>query len=99
MTWNMFQIKKEWFDHRLSYWNLKLRRYANALSFEEKNKFWLLIIVFMITDNNEVTSGNGNSEVTVTRETEFVRSESNVVEEINSFSGEAKRLTYERIYT
>ena len=83
----------------VSYWKLKLRRCANALSLEEKENIWLPILVFTNTDNNEVTSGDGDSEVTVTRESEFVRSESNVVEEINIFNGEANRLTYERIYT
>jgi hypothetical protein len=94
-----FQIKTEWADHRLSYWNLKLRRYANALSLEEKENIWLPILVFTNTDDNEVTSGDGDSEVTVTRESEFMRSESNNVEEINIFNGESNRLTFERIYT
>ena len=66
---------------------------------KKKKKNWLPILVFTNTDNNEVTSGDGDSEVTVTRESELVRSESNVVEEINIFNGEANRLTYERIYT
>jgi hypothetical protein len=94
-----FQIRKEWFDKRLTYWNLKLRRYANTLSLDEKESIWLPILVFTNTDNNEVTAGDGDSEVTITRESDFVRSESNIVEEINIFKGENNRLTYERIYT
>ena len=94
-----FQIKSEWFDKRLTYWNLKLSRYANALSMDEKGSIWLPILVFTNTDHNEVTAGDADSEVTITRESDFVRSEPNVVEEINIFDGRTNRLTYERIYT
>ena len=48
-----YQIKKEWFDTRLTYWNLKERRYANALSVEEKESIWLPILIFTNTENNE----------------------------------------------
>ena len=73
--------------------------YANALSLEEKGSIWLPILVFTNTDRNEVSSADRESEVTVTREAEFVRSAPDVVEEINVFSGRSNRLTYERIYT
>ena len=94
-----FQIKEEWFDARLTYWNLKRNRYSNALSLEERNSIWLPILVFTNTDHNEVTAADSDSEVTITRESDFVHSNSDIVEEINIFSGKTNRLTYERIYT
>ena len=94
-----YQIKKEWFDTRLTYWNLKERRYANALSSEEKESIWLPILTFTNTENNEVTAGDIDSEVTVTRASEFIRSEANILDEINIFNGGENKLTYERVYT
>ena len=94
-----FQIRKEWFDTRLTFWNLKLSRYSNALSMDEKESIWLPILIFKNTDNNEVTAGDSDSEVTVTRESDFITSEDDIVQEINIFNGKNNRLTYERVYT
>ena len=38
-----FEITKEWFDVRLTYWNLKTRRYDNSLSIEDKYDYGRLI--------------------------------------------------------
>ena len=38
-----FEITKEWFDVRLTYWNVKIRRYDNSLSIEDKYDYGRLI--------------------------------------------------------
>ena len=89
----------EWYDYRLTYWNLKQRRSANAFSQDDTSKLWMPSLVFQNTENNEVTVADSEAEVTVTREGDFTRSDDTVVEEINIFSGEDNRITFERIYT
>ena len=94
-----FKIKMEWYDYRLTYWNLKMRRSANAFSQDDTDKLWMPSLVFQNTENNEVTIADSEAEVTVTREGEFTRSDDTVVEEINIFSGADNRITFERVYT
>ena len=94
-----FKIRMEWYDYRLTYWNLKQRRSANAFSQDDTSKLWMPSLVFQNTENNEVTVADSEAEVTVTREGDFTRSDDTVVEEINIFSGEDNRITFERIYT
>ena len=66
---------------------------------EEKDGIWLPRLVFTNTENNDVTDIDEASEVTITRESDFMRSETYMVDEINIFTGKDNRLTYERIYT
>ena len=45
----------EWYDFRLTYYNLKRTRSANSLSTEEIEGIWLPFVVFENTENNEAT--------------------------------------------
>ena len=94
-----FKFTMVWYDHRLTYHNLKKRRSANSLGTEEVDKLWVPFIVFQNTENSEATQGDFNSEVTVTREGDFTRSGEEVVEEINIFPGGDNRITFEQVYT
>ena len=75
---------------------------------------YVYLLFLQNTENNEVTVADSDAEVTVTREGEsglglavtaniiagdFSRSDDTVVEEINIFSGEDNRITFERVYT
>ena len=44
----------EWYDFRLTYYNLKRTRSANSLSTHEIEKIWLPFVVFENTENNDV---------------------------------------------
>ena len=94
-----FKFVMEWYDHRLTYYNLKMRRSANALGTDEIQKVWIPNLVFTNTQNNENTKGNDDSEVTVTREGNYTVSKIDVVEEINIFNGKDNKLTFEMTYT
>ena len=51
-----FDIKLEWFDHRLTYNNLKENRYfLNALNSTDLEKIWLPLLVYQNTDQFETT--------------------------------------------
>ena len=44
-----------WYDYRLSYYNLKTSMSSNVLAQEEIENIWIPLIVFLNTDNNEAT--------------------------------------------
>lgn len=94
-----FTFVMEWYDYRLVFHNLKDRRSANALTTEEVKKIWIPRLVFSNTQNNEATRGVDDTEITVTKEGNYTRSEEDVVDEINIFKGKENRLTFETSYT
>ena len=55
--------------------------------------------LFDNTENNEATKGTEDTELTLSREGDFVGSEDNVVEEINIFEGKFNRITFEQVFT
>ena len=94
-----FRLTLEWYDYRIKYYNLKKQRSSNALSLEEHNKLWIPYLVFENTENNEATEGTKDTELTLVREGNFVRSDKEVPEEINIFEGKSNRIMFEQIYT
>ena len=56
-------------------------------------------MVFDNTEKNEATKGTEDTELTLTREGDFVGSEDDNVEEINIFEGGFNRITFEQVYT
>ena len=50
-----FAMIMEWYDYRLTYYNLKKTQSANALSLDEIGKIWIPFVVFTDTKNNEAT--------------------------------------------
>jgi hypothetical protein len=94
-----FRLKLEWFDFRVKYENLKKERAANSLTLEEVNKLWIPNLVFENTPLNEAVEGTKDSELTLTREGDFVRSGLEEANEINIFDGSYNRITFEQIYS
>ena len=94
-----FRLTLEWYDYRIQYYNLKKQRSSNALSLEEHNKLWIPYLVFENTENNEATEGTKDTELTLVREGNFIRSDKTVAEEINIFEGSSNRIMFEQIYT
>ena len=94
-----FRLTLEWYDYRIQYYNLKKQRSSNALSLEEHNQLWIPYLVFENTENNEATEGTKDTELTLVREGNFIRSDKTVAEEINIFEGSSNRIMFEQIYT
>ena len=69
----------------------QVRRDANALSAAEKAAIWVPALVFTSTENNDLTAADGESDVTVSRQTDFARSGPETVEEINIFPGSTNK--------
>ena len=55
--------------------------------------------MFENTENNDATRGDKDTEVTITREGEFIRSDYDVLEEKNIFKGDQNRITFQQVYT
>ena len=89
----------------MKYQNLKMETSLNALTDEDINTIWLLLVVYDNTDQKEVTRlgeyGNGewDTRVTVTREGDFTRSGIEEVDEAEIFEGSENRLTMNQTYT
>ena len=94
-----FRFIMEWYDYRLKFHNLKKRRSANALTIEEIQEIWIPTLVFSNTQNNEVTKGTDDAEITVMREGNYTASKIDVIEEVNIFRGNENKLTFEMTYT
>ena len=94
-----FRLLMEWYDYRLVYHNLKHERSANLLTKEDIEQLWIPFVVFSNTVDNEATTGEANTELTITREGEFIRSSNEVVEEIDIFTGEENRLTFQQVFS
>ena len=94
-----FRLTLEWYDFRIRYYNLKKERSSNALSLEEHKQLWIPYLVFENTENNEATEGTKDTELTLVREGNFIRSDKTIPEEINIFEGGSNRIMFEQIYT
>ena len=53
--------------------------------------------MFDNTEKNEATKGTEDTELTLTREGDFIGSEDDNVEEINIFEGRFNRITFEQV--
>ena len=98
-----FQITLMWMENRVRYQNLKKKTSLNPLTADDINTIWLPLIVYENTDQKEVTRLGENwewaTDVTVTREGRFTRSDLNKVDEVEIFEGAENRLTMKQTYT
>jgi hypothetical protein len=94
-----FRLVLEWYDYRLVYHNLKRERSGNLLTREEIDRLWIPYAVFSNTEQNEAITGSDKTELTITREGDFVRSSAEVVEEIDIFTGKENRLTFQDVFS
>ena len=100
---NLFTMKfvfiMEWYDYRLRFHNLKRKRSSNALTYNEVKKIWIPNLIFSNTQKNEGTVGTKASVLTITREGNYTRSESHILEETNIFEGRENKITFALAYT
>ena len=85
------------YDYRIKYFNLKGTRSQNALALQDVQRLWIPFLVFDNTEKNEATKGTEDTELTLTREGDFIGSEDDNVEEINIFEGQFNRITFEQV--
>ena len=61
---------------------------------QDVQRLWIPFLVFDNTEKNEATKGTEDTELTLTREGDFIGSEDDNVEEINIFEGKFNRITF-----
>ena len=88
----------EWYDARITYFNLKQTRSANVPTTGEVLKIWLPFVIFDNTKQNEATVLDENTKITFTREGNYTRAEDDETQEINLFSGSENRITFQQVY-
>ena len=98
-----FQISLSWKENRVRYHNLKNQTSSNALSVEDINTIWLPLVIYDNTDQKEVTrlgtEWEWATDVTVTREGRFTRSDIREVDEAEIFEGAENSLIMNQTYT
>ena len=95
-----FDISLKWYENRAIYQNLKREEALNMMSDEELEALWIPYIIFENTDNDEAVSIEGiKTKVSVSREGFFIRSGSDVVDEIELFEGNANRITLNQTHS
>ena len=93
----------EWNDHRLEFYNLKMKRSGNTLGQNDTENIWMPYLVFKNTDNSDATIEDPLSfkaVVAVTRDgNNFTPSPMYMVEEINIFDGSSSKITFTEVHT
>ena len=99
-----FRIILQWRDDRITYQNLKLKTYLNALKPKDIETLWIPYVIFRNTDDNEATKlrngiKNIDTSITVQREGNFTSSDIDILDEIEFFQGRENTLTMNQTYT
>ena len=98
-----YEIILKWRDNRLVFNNLKQETSLNAILESDVKRLWLPLVIYDNTDQ-KVTTRLGmewewSTSVTVTREGNFTRSGSEMVDETEIFKGEENTLVMTQEYT
>ena len=89
----------EWKDHRLEYHNLKHGPAGNFLSDFEKKNIWVPTLVFENTEHKDVTGMNSDSQVKISRFGNLSRSDLDIVEEFDIFTGRENSILWTESYS
>ena len=68
---NQFKLYMEWFDSRVTFYNLHANQGLNTLVEEEKQKIWTPSLIFDNTDEKVRTRTGAESLISVKREGNF----------------------------
>jgi len=97
MTLNVqFRLTLSWLDPRLTFYNLKGDRRANALTAKEKEAIWTPRIVFNNTDDEVESVLDAKAEVSVAKRGRGKVSSLDDVDERSLFDGGENPLVYSR---
>ena len=93
-----FNLRMEWVDARLEFYNIKLDETMNVITTEELERIWLPIIVFDNTENDQRSVLDGKSFATIKRMNEGIGSDSTISEDIDIYKGSENTITMSRLY-
>ena len=93
-----FNLRMEWVDARLEFYNIKLDETMNVITTEELERIWLPIIVVDNTENDQRSVLDGKSFATIKRMNEGIGSDSTISEDIDIYKGSENTITMSRLY-
>ena len=93
-----FNLRMEWVDARLEFYNIKLDETMNVVTIEELERIWLPIIVFDNTESDQRSILDGKSFATIKRMNKGVGSDSTFSEDIDIYKGSENTITMSRLY-
>jgi hypothetical protein len=93
-----FFLHLTWYDSRLKFYNLKTDTGLNTLSPSEKEEIWKPILVFENTELKESTVVDEDASLTITKAGGFFLSETDKVENQQTFAGDENSITLTRFY-
>ena len=93
-----FNLRMEWMDARLEFYNIKLDETMNVITTEELERIWLPIIVFDNTESDQRSILDGKSFATIKRMNKGIGSDSTISEDIDIYKGSENTITMSRLY-
>ena len=93
-----FNLRMEWVDGRLEFYNIKLDETMNVITTEELERIWLPIIVFDNTESDQRSILDGKSFATIKRMSRGIGSDSTFSEDIDIYKGSENTITMSRLY-
>ena len=94
-----FQLKLNWKDGRVLFYNLKIDEALNSLSLEEQFTLWTPTIVFWNTKQQLKSINDADSFASVERSGNGTIIDRSMNEDIEVFSGKDNGITFSRVYS
>ena len=93
-----FKLHMQWFDPRLTYYNLKDNQILNSLVADERQRIWTPSLIFDNTNRKIRTQTDDESLISVKREGNFTRNSINEVDNVYVYQGGGNPLDMTRVY-
>ena len=93
-----FKLFLEWFDSRVTFYNLKENQLLNTLVEDEKQNIWTPSMIFDNTDEKVRTKTDVESLISVKREGNFSRNTIDNVDNVYIYDGAENPLQMSRVY-
>ena len=95
---SQYVVKLEWFDQRITYYNLHGDQGLNSLVEEEKQMIWTPSFIFDNTESKTRSTTDKESIISVRREGDFSRIGIESIDNIYMFEGDENPLYMMRVY-
>ena len=94
-----FQLRLNWMDARVLFYNLKMDEALNSLSLEEQLTLWTPTIVFWNTEKQLKSVNDADSFASIARSGKGNIIDRSFDEDIEVFSGKENEITFSRVYS
>ena len=95
---NQFKLRMEWYDPRVTFYNLHKNQGLNTLVEQEKAKIWTPSMIFDNTDQKIRTTTDEESLVSVKREGYYSRNTIDNEDNVYMYDGAENPIEMSRVY-